>query len=164
MISCPVTLFWQRINPFLRWTTLYMSSIRQGSMKSLVWLGWVSNPGPPRHRVNALPTSYRCCCMLQIKLYCNANLLLNLSLHWCVWACEIDNTLSINKTFRSWILCTGQIIKDSNINMYNVWCSMLENCIQQSNLKNYMVSGSTRSTRAKISTITMSRNHVQCIL
>ena len=31
LITRPVTLFWQRVNQFLRWTTLYMSSVGQGS-------------------------------------------------------------------------------------------------------------------------------------
>ena len=33
MLSRPVTLFWQRVNKFLRWTNLFMSSIWQGSFK-----------------------------------------------------------------------------------------------------------------------------------
>ena len=57
-----VALFWQWVNQFFRWTTLYMSSIDKGAsstnLNSLVWLGLESNPGPPRHEANALPQCY----------------------------------------------------------------------------------------------------------
>ena len=56
----PVTLFWQRVNQFLCWTTLYMSSVRQGSFNyhfEIFGLTWPEiEPRSLRHGANALIT------------------------------------------------------------------------------------------------------------
>ena len=61
-VSRPITIIWQRVNQFLRWTTLYIkTSIWQGAsttnLKSLVWLKTWSNQEPPT--ANALQWGYR---------------------------------------------------------------------------------------------------------
>ena len=60
VISRPITLFWQRLNQFLRWTTLYMTSIWQGSFNYQFEIFGLNRSGiesaPPRHGVNALTT------------------------------------------------------------------------------------------------------------
>ena len=45
MISRTVTLFWQRVNQFLRWTTLSMSSIWQGSFNYQLEIFGLTLPG-----------------------------------------------------------------------------------------------------------------------
>ena len=54
MIFRPVPLFWHRVNQFVRWTNLYMSSVWQGSFN--LWFDSAGNrTGPPRQGANALP-------------------------------------------------------------------------------------------------------------
>ena len=59
MISCPVTMFWQRVNQFLRWTTIYMASIWQWSFNYQFEIVGLTRPriepGPLGHGATALP-------------------------------------------------------------------------------------------------------------
>ena len=73
MLSRSVTLFWQRVNQFLRWTTLYMSNVWQGGFNhQFEIVGFTRpgiEPGSPRHETNALPLGYRSGKRLLCTLY-----------------------------------------------------------------------------------------------
>ena len=43
--TCPFTLFWQRGNQILHWTTVYVSSIRQGSFNYQFGIFGLARPG-----------------------------------------------------------------------------------------------------------------------